>query len=326
MRPLRRRLGTRPIGFAAALSLAVCASACTPAVTPPGVSPSPSAAAGSEGPITVTAGFYPLAYLAEQIGGSRVTVTTLTKPGVEPHDVELSPQEVAGLTQARLVVTLAGVAPAVDAAVAHQAPATTLDVSSAASLDLVDPGGEGRVPGDGGGASGTDPHFWLDPIRYAAVGRAVAQRLAALDPEGAAGYGERAAVFEATMTSLDAAYRQGLASCASTTLVTSHAAFGYLARRYQLTQVPIAGLSPDQEPSAQKLAEVGRIVRDTGVRTIYAETLGDSAFARTVASSTGASLAVLDPVEGITTASAGPDYRAVMLANLATLRVGQECR
>lgn len=128
------------------------------------------------------------------------------------------------------------------------------------------------------------------------------------------------------MGELDTAYRTGLASCSITTIVTGHAAFGYLAARYGLTQVPIAGLSPDEEPSAKKLADVAATVTSTHATTVYAETLVDSKFAQTIATSTGARVAVLDPIEGITSSSAGSDYLAVMKSNLATLRAGQGCQ
>ena len=127
------------------------------------------------------------------------------------------------------------------------------------------------------------------------------------------------------MTDLDRTFATGLKSCATTKLVTGHAAFGYLAARYGLTQVPIAGLSPDQEPSAKQLADVAATVKAAGVRTIFTETLVDPKFAQTVAKETGATLALLDPVEGITDLSPGKDYRAVMLANLAALRTGLGC-
>jgi len=284
-----------------------------------------SGASGTGGaPIRVTTGFYPLTYVVTEVGGHQVEVTTLTKPGAEPHELELTPQDVAGLSAAGLVVTLGGFQPAVDTAVQQQAADRSLDVAAAAGLDLEAPAAQDGEHTDAD-HQGKDPHFWLDPVRYAAVGRAVADRLASLDPAHAADYQAGAGTFAARMTELDAAYRQGLASCASTTLVTSHAAFGYLAARYHLTQVPIAGLSPEQEPSARKLAEVSAIVKQTGVKTIYAETLVDRQFAETVATSTGATLAVLDPIEGITSATAGSDYREVMRSNLASLRTGMGC-
>jgi zinc transport system substrate-binding protein len=266
--------------------------------------------------VPVSAAFYPLAYLLEQVGGPGVRVWTITKPGVEPHDLELTPKDLVDLPKMSLVAYLKGFQPAVDEAVAQQAPSAAYDVSAAADLTLGAPAGE---------ASATDLHFWLDPIRYAAVGTALGERLALADPTHAADYRARAKTFAASMEQLDKTFATGLASCATKQLVTSHAAFGYLAARYGLTQVPIAGLSPDQEPSAKQLADVAATVKAAGVKTIFSETLVDPKFAQTIAQETGATLALLDPVEGITDQSAAKDYPGVMLANLAALRTGLGC-
>ncbi len=266
----------------------------------------------------VVASFYPLQWVATQVAGDRREVTDLTPPGAEPHDLELTPRGVAGLSEAGLVVYLSGFQPAVDEAVAQADPDAVLDTAEAARLDL-DAGTEGTE------GAVTDPHFWLDPTRLADVADAVADRLAADDPDGASAYAANAAAVRATLTALDAELAAGLAGCESRLLVTSHEAFGYLAERYDLEQVGISGLSPEAEPGPAALAQVTDLVRDRDVGTIYVETLASPDVARTVADETGATTAVLDPVEGITDASAGEDYPAVMRANLAVLREGQRC-
>jgi zinc transport system substrate-binding protein len=286
------------------------------------------------GRLDVVAAFYPLQYAAAQIGGDRVTITGLTKPGAEPHDLELSPKQVAKVAQADLVVYEKHFQPAVDAAVGGQAQDTGFDVSPAARLDLVAvEGGHGH----GGetqeehsdhaedATSARDPHFWLDPMRYADVGDAIATELAARDGANAAAYQTNAKVFRASMSALDAEFRNGLKACASHELVTSHAAFGYLSESYGFHQESITGLTPDAEPSPAALAELTRHIHETGATTVYAETLVSEDVARTLVRETGARLAVLDPIEGITSASAGRDYPTVMRANLAVLRTGQGC-
>jgi zinc transport system substrate-binding protein len=270
-------------------------------------------AARPEG-LTVLAGFYPLQYVAERVGGGRVRVTSLTRPGAEPHDLELTPRDVAALQSADLVIYQRGLQPAVDDAVAGAAPRATLDAAGAAGLDLTLAG------------QGTDPHFWLDPQRLAAVAGAVARSLTAADPAGARTFAANLRGLRTDLAALDRQLRIGLAHCANTDLVTSHAAFGYLARRYGLRQVGIAGLAPGAEPDARRLADVARLVRERGVRTVYYETLVDPAVARTVAREAGAGVAVLDPIEGLSAASRGRDYLQVMRANLASLRQGQSCR
>jgi zinc transport system substrate-binding protein len=198
------------------------------------------------------------------------------------------------------------------------------DVAPAAHLDLTvsTTVGSGATPGQ---APTQDPHFWLDPTRLADVGDALAERLGALDPARAASFVAGAAALRADLTALDAELRTGLSDCASRDLVTSHTAFGYLGRRYGLTQVGITGLSAEAEPDAGTIAKVADFVRAHGVRTIYYETLVSPDVARTVAAETGAATAVLDPIEGLTAASAASDYLGIMRADLAALRKGQSC-
>lgn len=266
--------------------------------------------------VHVVAAFYPLAYAAQQVGGDRVTVETLTKPGGEPHDLELLPRQILDIQDAALVVHLSHFQPAVDAAVAAHAAERSLDVAEAADLlTLTEEHDHGAV----------DPHFWLDPTRLAAVGEAIADRLAQSDPAGAAAYRANAAAFTAQLTTLDAEVETGLATCTNRDLVTGHRAFGYFAERYGFTQEPISGLSPDLEPRASDLAHVVEFVREHDVRTIYAETIASPLITQALARETGARVAVLDTVEGISDESTAADYPGVMRANLATLRLGQDC-
>jgi zinc transport system substrate-binding protein len=286
--------------------------------------------------VQVVASFYALEFAAQQVGGDRVSVLSLTKPGVEPHDLELTAKAVGRIAGADLVVYAKGFQPAVDTAVDLEGAGHTLDVAPVANLDLLAPpegGGHGdsahshtdpEDPAEDPGAP-RDPHFWLDPERYAAVATAIAERLGQVDTAHAADYSANAQVFAGRLAALDGDLRTGLASCTNTDLVTSHAAFGYLSERYGFTQVPITGLSPEGEPSAAKLIEVADFVRQHHVTTIYAETLGEPAFTDTISRSTGAQLAVLDPLEGLTGQAAGRDYFEVMRSNLSVLRAGQGC-
>lgn len=289
---------------------------------------------GSDGTkVEVAAAFYALDYAAQRIGGADVEVTALTKPGVEPHDVELSARKVASVALADLVVHFRGFQPAVDEAVDSQARGRTLDVTSAARpLAAAPHEHEGESPvehaehaGETPEESAADPHFWLDPQRYADVANAIGAELARVDPDHADGYRARAADFTAELDALDRELSAGLANCRSRELVTSHAAFGYLADAYDLHQEGITGLSPEAEPSPAALARIARFVEEEGVRTIYAETLVSRDVSDTLARESGARVAVLDPIEGLTDESAGDDYFEVMRANLSTLRAGQEC-
>ena len=261
----------------------------------------------SEGP-TVVAAFYPLAFAVEQVGGDGISVRNLTPPGVEPHDLELSGSDIRTISGADLVLYFGGgFQPALEDAI---------DSASANAVDLLD-----AVETRAGGEEeyGVDPHVWLDPVRYAVIVERIGEEL---------GRRPAAARFAATLRALDREFRRDLSGCERDEIVTSHAAFGYLARRYGLKQVAITGISPEAEPTPRDLEAVVRQVRVVGATTVFFETLVSPRLAETVAREVGARTAVLNPLEGLTEAQvgAGEDYVSVMRENLAVLRRALGCR
>ncbi|MEP6463458.1 MAG: metal ABC transporter substrate-binding protein [Frankiaceae bacterium] len=281
------------------------------------------AARRANGGVEIVASFYPLQWVAEQVAGPSAHVASLTKPGAEPHDLELSPRDVAQVADADLVVYLKGFQPAVDTAVEQAGGDRGFDVAAAADLRTF-PAGVAGGP-DRGSTGGTDPHFWLDPVRLTAVAQAVAGHLAAVDPSRADRYRSNASALTTRLHALDREYRAGLASCVSRDLVTSHRAFAYLAQRYGLTQVGITGLTPEGEPKATDLTAIADYITRNHVRTVYYETLVSPDIARTVAREAGVVIAPLDPIEGLNPHAPDRDYLQVMRRNLATLRAGQPC-
>lgn len=264
--------------------------------------------------LNVVAAFYPLEFVADRIGGEHVAVTGLAPPGVEAHDLELTPSQVAELSQADLVIYLDGFQPAVDNAVAGYAAGEPFDVAGAVPLLSTQDDDHG---------SG-DPHIWLDPLRLAMIGDELAARFAALDPDHGEEYAANAADLRAELTALDAEYVDGLADCQRREIVVSHAAFGYLADRYDLRQIAITGLSPETEPTPQRLAEVISQAQRHGATTIFFEVLVSPEVADVIATHVGARTAVLDPIEGLSPGS-GDDYGSLMRANLDTLRTALDC-
>lgn len=312
---------------------------------------------GSDNPATtaetlgVVAAFYPLQYLAERIGGDAVSVTGLAPPGAEPHDLELSPQQVGQVSDADLVVYLSGFQPAVDAAVEQEGGDRAFDVVTVEPL-LDATGDDGHGHGDedehaedehaedehahegeepatdadehADGDAAKDPHLWLDPTRFATVGDELAERLGAADPDRAADYTARAAALRTELEALDTEYTERLATCERREIITSHAAFGYLTTRYELEQIGITGLSPEDEPAPQRLAEVIEEAQEHQATTIFFETLVSPSIAETIASEVGAETAVLDPIEGLQPDADG-DYFSVMRSNLDNLTVALGC-
>jgi zinc transport system substrate-binding protein len=269
----------------------------------------------------VVAAFYPLAYAAEEIGGPGVDVVNLTPPGAEPHDLELSIRDVEQVRDADLVLYLSGFQPALERAV-RDANGRTVDLLE--GLDLLAGGAGHEEEAEEEGHAGEeesefDPHVWLDPVRYTQVADRIAAAL-----EAAPG----AEAFATELRELDADYERGLADCERHELVTSHAAFGYLADRYGLEQIAISGLTPEAEPTASELEHVVDQIREHGATTVFFETLVSPKLAETVARESGATTAALDPLEGLTeeALARGENYFSVMRRNLESLRRALGCR
>jgi zinc transport system substrate-binding protein len=255
---------------------------------------------------SVVASFYPIAWAAEQVGGGRVSVTNLTPPGAEPHDLELNPDQIDHVLDADVVFELGrGFQPAVEQA-AEQRDGPTVQLL----------------------AKGTkDPHIWLDPVRMAAIVRTVQRELTKVDPKGRALYARNAKRLLAELHTLDTHYRTGLAHCERRVIVTAHEAFGHLASRYGLRQEGVAGLSPDAEPDAKRIAQLTDLVKRDGITTVFTEELVSPRIADTLAREAGVHTETLSPLEGLTDQELqhGNDYLSVMDTNLGKLQTALGC-
>lgn len=274
--------------------------------------------------IAVTA--YPLQFIAERVAGDAATVTNVAPAGTEPHDLELSPSGVATILGADAVLMLSGFQAAVDDAIGEidgaGGPAVVDAADSADLLATEDDHDHEHEDGDEHDHGGVDPHFWLDPMRVAAVAHALAAALAESDPDNAATYEANAAELRTELDTLEGEFSEGLAECVERTFVTSHEAFGYLADAFDLTQIGISGLDPEAEPSPARVAEVLQEASDAGVTTIFTQPGGLTAGADTVAAELGVTLATLDPIE---LTPEGSDYLGAMRNNLSALHEGLQC-
>ncbi|MCX4880660.1 metal ABC transporter substrate-binding protein [Streptomyces sp. NBC_00847] len=283
-----------------------------------------SAAAANTGKFDVVASFYPMAFLAGRIGGTHVHVTSLTQPGQEPHDLEISAQQTARLQESDAVLYLKNLQPSVDDAVAQSEVRTKIDAASLASLEKHgnEVGGHAASHDHSanGELAGLDPHIWLDPVRYAHVAEGVGKAFEKADPKNAADYKRNTAALVKELDALNTRFKDGLAHTKSKVFITTHAAFGYLAERYGLTEEAINGLDPESEPSAARVKGLENMAKADGVTTVFYETLVSDKTAKTIASDAGLKTDVLDPIEGITAKSRGRDYFSVQEANLKALQ------
>ncbi|MFJ5773263.1 metal ABC transporter substrate-binding protein [Streptomyces sp. NPDC093094] len=282
-----------------------------------------SAAAGNTDKFDVVASFYPMEFLAERIGGAHVHVTTLTEPGQEPHDLDISARQRGLLEESDAALWLSGLQPAVDEAVGQSSVGTKIDAAELTELRHAE-GEDGHDHGDDHGdhdhEGGLDPHVWTDPVKYAEIAEGVGKAFEKADPDHAADYRRNTAALVAELGRLNTDIADGLKNTRSKVFFTNHASFGYFAERYGLTQEAVSGLDPESEPSPARIKELHEEAEADGVTTVFYETLVSGKTAKTLASDAGLRTDVLDPVEGITDQSRGDDYVQVMRANLKALQ------
>ncbi len=270
--------------------------------------------------MAVVASFYPMFEFARQVGGERVTVRNLTPAGAEPHDYEPTPGDIIAINSANvLIYNGAGLEPWVKKLL-PQVPPRVLKVNATEGVRLTTvTSGEDR--------GRPDPHIWLDPIL---AQRQVDNILAAFlraDPDGKIVYEANALQVKQKLAALNDRIKKTVGPCRKKVFVANHAAFGYFARRYGLTQIAISGLAPETEPSAAKIREILRLVRQYKLRVIYYETLTSPRVASVIAREVGARVLVLDPLEGLSDQDLkqGKNYLSVMDENVGSLKQGFDC-
>lgn len=286
----------------------------------------------TERSLRVVASFFPYAEFARAVAGETASVTTLVPSGVEPHDFEPTPRDMERLYQADIVIMNGA---GIDAWAEKLAPELENHgvrvVRMADSIDLLPVKGEGHesesAKDDAQEASVPDPHFWLDPVLAETQVRQIAEVFSETDPAHQSQYASRGDALIEELRALNQEYDSGLRTCRLRTVVTAHDAFTYLAKRYTLEVVSIAGLSPNAEPSPGRLVEIARLVRERDIRYIFFETLSSPELSETLARETGIGTLVFNPIEGGGIGEDGfPEtYLGLMRQNLTHLRTALEC-
>jgi len=262
--------------------------------------------------IQITTSIYPLQFLAETIGGNYVVVNNLTPAGAEPHDFEPATRDLVELGNKDIILFNGGGLEGYENKVKN--------IINPKKTILV-------IIGSGIMNNRKDPHIWLDPLLYKKEAAIVARVLVQVDPSHSSIYQANLRQLENDLDVLHNRFVQKLSNCSQNTIITSHKAFSYLAERYKFTQVSIAGLSPDQEPSSKTLADITTFAKKNNIRYIFFEELASPAVAKTVAQEVGAETLVLNPLEGITRdeINKGQTYATIQNKNLAHLQIALEC-
>jgi len=271
--------------------------------------------------LQVVASYYPLYDFVKNVGKDKVNITNVTPAGSEPHDYEPSAKALADAQKAPVFVYNGGhMEPWTDGFL-HDYKNTAVKASD--GINLLSAEAE-----DDPAETVQDPHFWLDPVLAQKIVDNIQAGLSRADPTNKEFYTKNADSYKAQLAALDATYRNGLNQCSLTTVVSSHDAFSYLGKRYNLDIVSIAGLSPEEEPSAAKLAELSQLIKDKGIHYVFFESLVSPRLADTIATETGAKTLVFDPIEGLTDADQkeGKNYISIQQENLDNLRTALACK
>lgn len=271
--------------------------------------------------LQIIASIYPLGYFASQIGLDRVEVTTITPAGVEPHDFEPSSKDIASLNSADLLILNGGKLEA------WAEKIQDLLSSNRQKVIIASEGLETLQTPEIGNMK-LDPHIWLDPLLAKAVSKRIAQSLKLIDPINTIFYEDNLHILEKKFDTLHEAFAQSLQKCEEDTIITSHAAFGYIASRYNIKQVSLTGLNPDEEVSPKKLAEISQFAKEHHIQYIFVEPLVSPKLSETIAQEIGAGTIVFNPLESLTykEIEEGKDYFSVQQENLVSLRKALQCK
>lgn len=283
---------------------------------------------GQEGP-EIIASSYPLEQFASNIVGEQ-KVFSVVPVGMDPHDYEPTAQDIIKITNSKLLIYNGnGLEPWIKDFLSTEEGKEVMVMNISERLDFLefeDDNTEGV--GEPAHEGKYDPHFWLDPVNAIEITNLLAQELKSIYPDQIYEIEENAQRYISELKTLDEEYSGQLTECEQRKIVVSHEAFNYLAKRYNFEVVEISGISPESEPSAQKLSQVARLVKDEQIEYIFYETLIDPKLAQTIATETGASTLVLNPIENLThqEREAGEDYLSIMRTNLNNLKLAMKCQ
>lgn len=269
--------------------------------------------------LQVVTSVYPLYYFATQIGGDKVDVTNIIPAGAEPHEYEPTARDIASIEKSDLLILNgAKLEPWADRVKKDLQGTPVLIITAGEGLtDLALKENNTQI---------TDPHIWLSPPLAKKEIEHITQGLIHADIQNTEYYQNNADSLIQKMDALHNEFVSGLAQCNQKNIVTSHAAFGYLARTYGLRQTPIATIST-QEPSIKQLAEIVDFMKQNNINYIFVERLVSPKLAETLSTEVGAQTLILDPIEGLSNQDmkAGKNYFTMMQDNLTNLRTALEC-
>lgn len=300
-------------GIAIALAASIIAVLSDPAIAP------------ADDRTKVVASFFPLYDFARNVAGERADVSVFIPSGIEPHDWEPTPQNIAQAESADLLIYNGA---GFEEWIGDINPKNAIDVTAGLELrEAMEQDDEEEGDKDHTGGE-LDPHVWLDPILAKHQVSTIRDELVRVDPENADHYRDNAVSYLAELDELDAFIRSEMSSCEKTDFIAFHSAFSYFAERYGLTQHSIQGIAPEGEVLPQRIQEIKDLASEFDIDVIYSEELVDSRLAEVIAGEIpNGRVLVLSPIEGVEEEEErnGIGYLDKMRENVQNLKVGLKC-
>lgn len=282
------------------------------------------------GKIKVYTTIYPVYDFTRNVGGDKVEVHNLLPPGTDSHQWEPKPEEMIKVNKADVFIY--GLESWKDNILKNTDRTRTVVVDTSKGIDLLG-GIDGHSDahhhtGEKVDSDSSDPHIWLDPLNACMMVDNITEGLIQADPANKEYYHDNAGKYKEKLFELDREYQSTLSGFKEKKFVVSHDAFGYLAGKYGLQQVPIRGLNADVEPTPARMAEIVELIRKNRIEYIFYESLISPKVSETIARETGAKTLVLNPIDGLTREeiSKGKTYLSIMEENLKNLKMSLEAR
>lgn len=271
--------------------------------------------------LLVTTSFYPLYFFTREIVGDKATVINLTRTGGEAHDYEPSTKDIQTIENSQLLIVNGNFFESWLGQFGEQISQKNIQLLKVAE-------GLANLKAEKNGQEEIDAHIWLDPVLAQKEVGLISAKLQAIDPDHAVSYQKNSQQLIEKLAGLNDEFTSGLQNCQKNKIITSHAAFAYLAKRYNFEQIAIQGLNPDEDPSPAKIAAIIKLAKENNINYIFFETLVSPKIAETIALEVGATTLVFNPIESLSVAEekSGEDYFSIQRKNLINLRLALNCQ
>ncbi len=273
------------------------------------------------------------AAIAREIGGNQVNVKMIVPPGADPHSYEPTSKQLTEIAKGDLFLLTGTTLEPYSKKIQESLKGTDVRfIETSKDVTLLESDAtlhaheeeehtedEQAHEEEGHDHGKYDPHVWLDPVNAKAMARSITVALSKEVPKDKATFEKNLKAFDQQADALDKEFKQAVADGSKKELLVTHAAYGYLAERYGFTQLPIAGISPSDEPSQKQLAALVKEARMHDLKYVAFEETVSPKVARVIQKEIGAKSVTIHNLESVTKSQQNSSYFKLMEENVQTL-------